>query len=165
MNLLQTLFVLLLLGPTAHDFHVSKTNVRYVAAREQVQVEMHLFLDDLELALAEAGAPKLYIGTADQLPQTAKHLSRYLEKHFQINWNGKVLPTGLLGFELSDDMQALWIYLAADVAESPVEVSVQQTALTEIYDDQRNMVKLFNGEESSTLLTSKDQPFAKYKLK
>lgn len=162
MILLQSLLGLLLLAPPVHDFHVSKTNVRYVAEREQVQVEMHVFLDDLELALTEAGAPKLYIGTQQEMPQTADHLARYLEKHFVIEWNGATLPVGLLGFEMSEDLEALWIYLAADHPEPPTKVSIQQTVITEVFADQRNMVKLFSGEQSSTLLTSRDQPRADY---
>lgn len=164
MLLLQSLLALLLLSPPVHDFHVSKTNVRYVAEREQLQVEMHVFLDDLELALTEAGAPKLYIGTDQEMPQAADHLARYLEKHFRIEWNGQYLPVGLLGFELSDDLEALWIYLAGDTAEAPARVSIQQTVITEIYGDQRNMVKLFHGDQSSTLITSRDQTRAQYQF-
>ena len=40
MNLLLTL--LLFFSPPVHDYHVSKTNVRYVADRSQVQVEMQV---------------------------------------------------------------------------------------------------------------------------
>ena len=49
MSLLLTL--LLLLSPPVHDYHVSKTNVRYVAERSQLQVEMQVFVDDLEEAM------------------------------------------------------------------------------------------------------------------
>ena len=63
--MMKTWLALLLLMSVLpqHEFHISKTTIRYVAEREQVQVEMHIFLDDLELALEEAGSPKLYIGT------------------------------------------------------------------------------------------------------
>jgi hypothetical protein len=152
-------------APPAHEFHVSKTNIRYVADREQVQVEMHLFLDDLEIALRQAGAPDLYIGTEDELPQTGELIARYLEKNFQLTWNGIPLPTGLLGYEMSDDLQALWIYLAADTKSAPNSVRVQQTALTELYDDQRNVIKIFAGTKSTTLLTSRDKPVVKYDFK
>lgn len=162
MILFQSLLALLLFTSPAHDFHVSKTNVRYVADRAQVQVEMHIFLDDLELALSEFGAAKLHIGTKNEKPQTTEYLTRYLEKHFKVNWNGSPLELELLGFELSEDLEALWVYLVANESVAPQKVSVQQTVITEIYADQRNMVKLFSGEQSSTLLTSRDQPRAEY---
>lgn len=159
-----TLFILCVLTTaSAHEFHVSKTNIRFVEEREQVQVEMHLFLDDLEIALTEAGAPRLYIGDKEELPQTPKVITRYLEKHFKITWNGEKLPVGLLGYEMSDDLQALWIFLAADTRQAPETVTVEQTALTEIYDDQRNMIKVFgNKGKGITLLTSKDHPTAQF---
>ncbi|PHI19630.1 hypothetical protein CEQ90_12220 [Lewinellaceae bacterium SD302] len=161
-------FLLLLplaIAPPAHEFHVSKTNIRYAAEREQVQVEMHIFLDDLEKALADAGAPDLYIGTEQELPQTPKVIARYLEKSFKVNWNGEELPTGLLGYEMSDDLQALWIYLAADSRMPPQKVTVEQTVLTEIYGDQRNMLKVFDGNgKSNTLLTSREHPVAEFEF-
>lgn len=153
--------LLLCLAPI-HEFHVSKTNVRYVADREQIQVEMHVFLDDLEKALSEVGAPNLYIGTKEELPQTPQVILRYLNNHFKINWNGQEIPNQLLGYEMSDDLQALWIYLAADSKEAPENVTIQNTVLTEVFSDQRNMVKVFAGEESITLLTSLESTKAKY---
>ncbi|MEM9836984.1 MAG: DUF6702 family protein [Bacteroidota bacterium] len=140
-----------------HDFHVSKTTVRYVAEREQVQIEMHIFLDDLELALSEAGSPKLYIGTDKEMPQTATHIARYLEKNFRINWNGTPLPIGLLGFELSDDLQALWIYAQAKTRAPLESIEIENAFLTEIYDDQKNMVKIEAGSKRTTLLLSRDR--------
>lgn len=145
-----------------HDFHISKTTIRFIAEREQVQIEMHVFLDDLELALSEAGAPKLYIGTEDEMPQTAEVIARYLEKHFELSWNGGPIPVGMLGFELSDDLQALWIYLQAKTTASPQSIAVRNTVITEIYEDQRNLVKLVGGDKETTLLLSRDRPSAQH---
>lgn len=153
---------LLFFCPPAHDFHVSTTTIRYVPEREQIQIEMHVFLDDLELALTEAGAPKLYIGTKDEMPQVAEHLSLYLEKRFALHWNGEYCPTGLLGYELSEDMEALWIYLQGKSREPLRSISVENSVITEIYDDQKNVVKVEDatGSPRTTLLLSRDQPRA-----
>lgn len=148
--------------PPPHQFHVSKATLRYVSEREQVQLEFHIFLDDLEKALLAAGAPKLYIGTDTEMPQTPRHLAAYLEKHFKLTWNGKPLPVGLLGYELSDDLQALWIYAQAKTREDLRSIGIQNSLLTEIYDDQKNIVKVEAGDKSTTLLTSHDRTEAKH---
>ncbi|MEL6142402.1 MAG: DUF6702 family protein [Bacteroidota bacterium] len=162
--MLKTWLSLLFLLPFLpnHDFHISKTTIRYVAEREQVQVEMHIFLDDLEIALEEAGSPKLYIGTELEMQQTGATIASYLEKHFTLTWNGQPLPVGFLGYELSDDLQALWIYLQAKTREDLQSISVQNTILTEIYDDQKNLVKVVANSKETTLLLSRDTPKEKY---
>ena len=157
MSLLLTL--LLLLSPPVHDYHVSKTNVRYVAERSQLQVEMQVFVDDLEEAMEDAGAPRLRIGTPEEHPETERYLMAYLDKHFKIQWNEADLPVNLVGYELEDDMHGFWIYLAADEVTDPEGISVENSVLTEYYADQKNIVKLFNGQRRvATLLMDRNKP-------
>ncbi|NJB86212.1 hypothetical protein GGR26_001980 [Lewinella marina] len=161
MQLLLTL--LLFFSPPVHDYHVSKTNVRYVAERGQVQVEMQVFVDDLEDAMVDAGAPRLDIGTKDEHPETNRYLTAYLDKHFRVEWNGESLPVQLVGYELEDDMHGLWIYLAADDVADPEGITVENTVITEYYADQKNIVKLFNGQQRlATLLMDRNRPAGKY---
>lgn len=138
-------FILILLNVATapeHDFHLSRTNVRYLADRGQIQVEMHVFLDDLELALTEAGAPNLRLGTEREDSSASRYLEAYLDQNFKIFWSGKELDRELIGYELSGDLQALWIYLAAAPDSPPASLAVQQSVFTEIYDDQKNLVQV-----------------------
>jgi len=96
--------------------------------------------------------------------QTGTTIARYLEKHFKLTWNGKELPVGFLGYEMSDDLQALWIYLAANTREELQTISVQQTVLTEVFSDQRNLVKVAANGRETTLLLSKDKPRDKFRF-
>lgn len=165
MLILHLCLSLLVASPAPlHDYHISKTNVRYVADKQEVQVEMHLFVEDLEADMAAAGAPeKLEIGTKLEAEDAERYLSIYLQKHFRIDWNGKLLPLEIIGYELADDLHGLWIYQVATVAEGPKEVAVDCTLLTNTYSDQKNIVKIYNGQErSATLLLSKDQTKGSY---
>ena len=173
MSLLLALFTTLLPLPLPstpapappHEYHVSKTNIRYVAEREQVQVEMHLFVDDLEAALREAGAPELNLGTEEENKYSVKFLSNYLDKHFSIKWNGERLPVSIQGWEMEDDLHGFWIYLAADTAVDPREVSIHNSVLTGRYADQKNIVKLFKGQaRAGTLLLGRDRPAGAVRL-
>ena len=155
---------LLFLTPPVHEYHVSKTNVRYVADREQVQVEMQVFVDDLEAAIADAGGPMLELGTPEQHEEADRYLLAYLEKHFSIRWNGDALPVALVGYELEDDMHGFWIYLAAGSVAGPEGVTVENTMITEYYADQKNIVKLFDGKARlATLLMDRNQPAGRYR--
>lgn len=163
MKLFALLLPLVALLP-AHDYHVSKTNIRYVAESNEVQVEMHLFVEDLELDMVASGAPeKLEIGTKREHPEADRYLTTYLEKNFIINWNGQRLRPDMVGYELADDLHGLWIYLVTKVDQAPNTVAVTNSLITEAYADQKNIVKLFNGNQrSATLLMSKDRPEAQW---
>ncbi len=168
MHLLVLLLTLLpcTSGPApTHDYHVSKTNVRYVAERQQVQVEMHVFVDDLELAMQDAGAPLLELGTTEENPESERYLTAYLGKHFGIDWNGEPLPVTIVGWELEDDLHGLWIYLAAEGVEPAREVRMQNSVLTEYYADQKNIVKVYAGEERlGTLLMGRGREGGSLKM-
>lgn len=163
MKLLFLLAPLLTFLPT-HDYHVSKTNVRYVTEKGQVQVEMHLFVEDLELDMAAAGAPeKLEIGTEREHADAGRYLDAYLTRHFTINWNGRDLALETIGYELADDLHGLWVYQVAEVEAAPKSIKVGSCLLTATYADQKNIVKFFDGDErSATLLMSKERPVAEY---
>lgn len=166
--LLLTILLSLFTNPApVHDYHVSKTNVRYAAEKRQVQVEMHVFVEDLEKDMVAAGAPEgMEIGTKRQHEDAERYLTAYLEKNFRVKWNEEALPLEIAGYELADDLHGLWIYLAAPTDEQPVEVTITNTLITGIYPDQKNIVKMYNGaERSATLLMSKDRPQAEWNTK
>ncbi|NJO87012.1 MAG: hypothetical protein HC821_02985 [Lewinella sp.] len=143
---------------------MSKTNLRMVVEKKQLQVEMHLFLDDLTQALAAAGAPDLRLGTEREVAGASQFLDRYLRRHFQIQWNGRTLDIELVGYEPSDDLQALWVYYVAEVTEAPSQLRVMNRMLTDLFADQRNLTKLLGGPRELTLLTSRDQPTAQHQF-
>lgn len=163
MKLLALLFPLFTFLPI-HDYHVSKTNVRYVAESNEVQVEMHLFVEDLELDMAASGAPEnLEIGTEREHPEIERYLAEYLRKNFIIIWNETPLELNIVGYELADDLHGLWIYALTEVADAPRTVAITNSLITGTYADQKNIVKLYNGgERSATLLMSKDRPEAEW---
>lgn len=163
MKLIFLLAPLLALLPS-HDYHVSKTNVRYVVETGEVQVEMHLFVEDLELDMIAAGAPeKLEIGTKREHEEAGRYLDNYLTKHFTVEWNGTTLPLETVGYELADDLHGLWIYQLTTVDKAPTNISINNSLITATYADQKNIVKIYNGEaRSATLLMSKDRPEAEH---
>lgn len=162
--LLFTILLSLLASPVpAHEYHVSKTNVRYVAEKSEVQVEMHVFVEDLEKDLIAAGAPTLELGTKRQHQEADRYLETYLRQHFRIKWNGSYLPLETIGYELADDLHGFWIYQVVAVESAPETISFYNSLITATYADQKNILKFYNGRErSATLLMSKDRAEAEW---
>ncbi|MFZ1524138.1 MAG: DUF6702 family protein, partial [Saprospiraceae bacterium] len=51
---------------TAHDFHLSRCEINYETTSGDVQIAAHIFLDDLENAIALTGRKGLFIATAKE---------------------------------------------------------------------------------------------------
>jgi len=135
-----------------HDFHVSKCLVEYNEEERALQVSMHLFIDDLEEALRLQGADKLFICTELEAADAETHIRRYLEAHFRLETNGEPVAFEFLGKEISDDLAAVWCYLEVTGVGRLDQLTVTNRILTEVYDDQKNIVSVFGPEEKKGLL-------------
>lgn len=125
-----------------HDFHVSKTRLEYVAAQKEWQLSLHIFIDDLELALAAATDEKLFLGTRREREGADSLIHSYLQQRIGLVADGQILQLEWLGKEITEDLSAFWVYLYVPQAESPAELVVRNQILLEVYDDQQNIVEL-----------------------
>jgi hypothetical protein len=150
-------FLLLLTAarpPVEHDFHVSKCLMEYDEARRELQVTMHLFIDDLELALEQQGASSLFICTEKEDPMADTYIQRYLEQHLSVRLNEQPYSIQWIGKEAADDLTAVWCYLIIEEVPPIQSASIRNTSLMEIYRDQKNIIhfKLDKDQESFFLL-------------
>jgi myo-inositol catabolism protein IolC len=127
---------------TAHDFHVSKCLIEYNPQVKALQISMHIFIDDLELALESQGTERLFICTRMEHPKAETYMQRYLEQNFQLSVNKKSIKYNFLGKEISEDMAAVWCYLEITDITAVQSVQVTNSLLMEVYDDQKNLVQI-----------------------
>lgn len=125
-----------------HEFHLSKCQIDFNQEEQALQISFHMFIDDLEEALRNQGADKLYIGTEKESKHAEQHLFKYLQKCFKLSVNGKALDYIFIGKEPSEDLQAIWCYLEITGIEKVESILVENTVITEIYDDQKNIVHI-----------------------
>lgn len=148
---MKTIFLfcaLVLLSP--HEFHLSLAEIDHNAEKKTLQVAVKLFTDDLTVALEKPGAPKLYIGTADEPPKANEIIAAYLKQHLLLKVNGKEVAFDYLGKEAETD--ATWCYVEVKNVARIKTIEVQNTLLLEAFDDQTNMVNLnINGIKKSGL--------------
>ena len=131
--------------PPAHDFHVGRARIEYGAAEQEWQITLHLFIDDLELALAEKRSPDLYLGTKRETAEADRYIQSYLQQYFQLSVGDETLQWEWLGKEISDDLTAFWIYLYVPEANPKAGLKVRNKLLLDLYDDQQNMVQVADG--------------------
>lgn len=153
-------FILLLLGwvspESVHDFHVSRLTMDYEAEEHHFEVALHVFTDDLELALQERGAPKLRLNTESEWGESDDVIISYLNDVLRFrSSSGNKIRLQYLGKEPSDDFMATWIYFYWKLPEDEDQFHLKHRLFHEIYDDQQNILKLKGCEPMGLrLLTS-----------
>lgn len=126
-----------------HPIHLTKASVEFNAETKTLQISMHIFLDDLELALETRGAaPNLQLCTPKEHPKGEQYLISYLREQFHIQVDEKPIAFKFIGKEISEDFLAAWCYLEIEGVEAFKSLKVTNKILMEIYDDQRNIVQV-----------------------
>jgi len=131
-----------LLLTNAHDFHVSTTYGEFKG--DQLQVTAKVFTDDLEAALEQGQDTKIALGTQREAKAAPKLLEQYFRRHFKLrstknDWE----EFTFIGYEVEYDIT--YVYLQYNFEKWPLAVTVQNTLLLELFDDQTNLVNLEQG--------------------
>jgi hypothetical protein len=155
--LFQLLFLLSVVQPDVHDFHVSKCVIDFRPQEKALQISLHLFIDDLEEALRQQGHHDLLICTERESAQAETYIQNYLTQRLQLFINGKSSDFTFIGKEISDDLSGVWCYLEVTGVEVFNRIRVKNTLLFEIFDDQKNIVSIMGPNHRSTLLFQEGQ--------
>lgn len=141
-----------------HEFHVSKCLIEYRSDEKVIQISLHLFIDDVEEALRRQGTDKLFLCSEKENKQAVVYLERYLRQALQLKLDGKEQPFRFVGKEASDDWMGMWCYLEAIDIRAFRELSLTNAILTEVFDDQKNIVNIVgSNHQKSALLFHKQK--------
>jgi len=145
-----------------HEFHLSKTTINYDTEERAIQISTSIFIDDLELSLKELGHDSLKICTRIEKENAEKLVHEYLNDHLVLNIDGIDLSFSFLGKEQSDDLAAVWCYLEAYDVPAFKEISISNTILTSVFDDQKNITMVqVDKEKIAHILFTSDKTFEK----
>lgn len=134
-------------GGGAHEFHLSQCMINYDADASSLQITLHIFIDDLELALQEQGVEKQFVGTERETETADKYIERYLQQRLRLLVNQNSVTCTYLGKEVSDDLSAVWCYLEVSDITQLGALDVRYNLLMEIFDDQKNIINIKGPEE------------------
>ncbi|MHB1193923.1 MAG: DUF6702 family protein [Longimicrobiales bacterium] len=122
-----------------HDLHVSYGNAAVEGS--VLAVRIRFFLDDLESALARHTGRAGFRMSVD--PEVEAAFLAYLRDHLSVQVGGRSLvPTVVASGEDELDRESVWWYAVQYEAPSPLTAfRMRNTLLTELFDDQTNIVK------------------------
>lgn len=138
-----------------HPLHVSVTEIKFDPKDKELEITARIFLDDLEEAIRqERKQASLDITnpggglTIDQLVGT------YLATRLSVKVDGKAFPIKYLGHEIEGD--AIVVYAYAPGVKKLKTIEVHHSSITEVYEDQSNLVHVLVGEKTRSLRLMRD---------
>ena len=155
------LICLLGLGKTlqAHPFYVSVTEIHYRPAKQELQISMKTFSDDLEHALDEQGLPGHRLGAENAPDSLQAGMVDYLKSCFRIVVNGQPMAWNYLGCEVRPD--ATWHYMVVRACPSLRAINICNRVFFQLYDRQRNLIRITVPEGHQSRLLERTEPCAK----
>ena len=155
MRLLAALVAFILMFPLAgaapalHAYHSTITELRYNAAKKQLELSVKVFTDDFEKALSQ-GQPT-HVNLTEAGPRPLVLASAYLRRTLQVRTlAGAPLQLQVLGMQAEND--GYWFYCKVPLPGPVSGVKLRQAALLDAFSDQMNIVNIeANGQKQSAL--------------
>ena len=155
MRLLAAFAALLLLWPLAgaapalHAYHSTITELRYNAAKKQLELSVKVFTDDFEKALSQGQPARINLTEAGPRPLVLA--SAYLRRTLLISTvTGAPLQLQVLGMQAEND--GYWFYCKVPLPGPLPGIKLRQGVLLDVFGDQMNIVNIdANGKKQSAL--------------
>ena len=154
-------FVLIILFVTnslcAHDLHVSVCDIEL--QDETVEITFKTFLDDLQLAMG--------LHPGEELPETytsaEEMIENYIQSSIRLDIDGEEKQLKIETLDASQE--SVWITMVLNVNNtSPKQLQIESTFLTEVYNDQTNIINLKKGDKKKSFILNKKKNLVNYEI-
>ncbi len=136
---------------TVHPLHLATVEIDHNATDKTLEITCKTFWDDFESILSKVNKSKVdLIGSKDTVGNNKK-IFEYIRSHLQITIDGKPVQMNFVGYEKEDVV--VYSYLQVDNISSVKKVSVVNTLMHDMFDDQVEIIHMIvNGNRKSTKL-------------
>lgn len=134
-----------------HPFYVSITEVQHNASENSLEVSCKIFTDDLEQVLKQNFKTPVDLSNTAQHERSGTYINTYIQKHLQLQVNGKTVPLKYLGYEI--EKESVYCYFEGAGVASVKKLDVLNSLLHDAHAEQINIMHvLVNGSRKSTKL-------------
>lgn len=142
-----------------HPLHISVTEITLDEKEHELEIMIRIFTDDLEQAIrTESKNPDLTIMSPPGTT-TDKLVWNYMQTRFKLTAGGKQLSLKYLGHEKDEDVTVF--YIQVHPMQKFETISITNSIITEVYDDQSNLVNVTVGETTKSLRLMRNNPSGK----
>ena len=153
--ILASFFLLSGFKSGAHEFYLSVTEIEYNNEKQSLQIITRVFIDDFEDVLNERYGADLQLSEEAEEGAVAENISKYLKQKLRLQVNGEELQLNYLGKEYDADQLILYIEVENVTPFNNIEVT--NSILTDLFDDQKNIVHVKVNDKTKSLLLMRQQ--------
>jgi hypothetical protein len=142
--------LLILLIAIIHPLHISVTEIKFDGKDKELEISSRIFIDDLEEGIqTELKKSSLDILNPGKETTTDLLVSNYLTSKFTVKVDSKLVKIKYLGHEIEGD--AMIVYWYAPNIKKLREIEVFNSTITEVHDDQSNLVHITVGDKTRSM--------------
>lgn len=153
--ILASFFLLSAFKSGAHEFYLSVTEIEYNNEEQSLQIITRVFIDDFQNVLNERYDTDIQLSQEAEEGAVTEHISKYLSQKLRLKTNGEDLKLNYLGKEYDADQ--LVLYIEVENVASFNEIEVTNEILTDLFDDQKNVVHVKVNDKTKSLLLMRQQ--------
>ena len=153
--ILASFFLLSGFKSGAHEFYLSVTEIEYNNEKQSLQIITRVFIDDFEDVLNERYGADLQLSEEAEEGAVAENISKYLKQKLRLQVNGEELQLNYLGKEYDADQ--LILYIEVENVAPFKKIEVTNEILTDLFDDQKNVVHVKVNDKTKSLLLMRQQ--------
>jgi hypothetical protein len=155
-KLLLALIIPTFLAGDLHPLHISVTEVNHDEKDKSLEIMSRIFIDDLETTMRKRlNSPDLDI--LNPKDKTVDAMMRdYFNEKLIVSLDNRKHPLNYLGHERDGDV--FIFYIEVPKVKKWKTIVVTNSVLTEIFEDQSNLVHVTRGEVVKSLRLNKDNP-------
>lgn len=153
-KLVLLLLAIPLLSFSIHKYYVALTEIVYNTKSESVEIIMNVFVDDLEVALNDDFKIDTKLNTPKELKNVDDYIKKYIEDHFKVTINNQVKTYTFIGKEYEADI--VYFYLEITNIKTLNSIEIENSILTQHFEDQKNLIKVKINNNRKSLFLSKE---------
>ncbi len=139
----------------AHPFFVSLTDISLDKPTHTLEISQRIFTDDFENTLRKNYPGKMDILHPQDQEQMNKLVNDYIQKHLQLQVNGKAVVMSFVGYE--QENESIWTYFEVKDIAAVQKLTITNSILQDYSSNQINIIHArVDDEEKNTKLDYPD---------
>ncbi|MBS3737600.1 DUF6702 family protein [Mesohalobacter halotolerans] len=145
-----------------HEYYVGLTEVKFNPDKERLEIISRLFYDDFENVLKARYGKDLKLRPVKQSKDIEAYIKLYFDKKLRFKTGDQTHKLSYLGYEFEDDR--IHIYFKINHIKNFNTLNIQNLLLTDVIEDQKNIVHCFKLNQKESVLLTRDKSEAVLKF-
>lgn len=147
---MKWLICISILAASLHPFHLSVAEIYFNEDAQTLEIEMKVFIDDMEEGLKQSGYGDVKLGPELETKEVDAILFQYLKNNLNLVVNGDTVDLSFYGKEYEPG-NIMWCYMEVQNVTDIHKIVIRNHLLTEVFSDQQNIVHVKKGGKTRSL--------------